>query len=134
MWDGLGFSPEKFLGAIGLSVPAGEKGRSILEQTWARPTAEINGITGGYTGEGFKTVIPAEARRQGVVPPRRQPGPRARSAHAFRAYVQSMLPPDCTVEFHQHGGSPAIHLDYTLPELKKATVGADGRMGQATRR
>ena len=39
MWDGLGFSPEKFLGAIGLSVPAGEKGRSILEQTWARPTA-----------------------------------------------------------------------------------------------
>ncbi|MCU0789773.1 MAG: dipeptidase [Nitratireductor sp.] len=131
MWDGLGFSPEKFLGAIGLSVPAGEKGRSILEQTWARPTAEINGITGGYTGEGFKTVIPAEARAKvsfrlvGTQDPER-------IRQSFRAYVQSMLPPDCKAEFHQHGGSPAIHLDYTLPELKKATAALKEEWGRDT--
>ncbi len=131
MWEGLGFSPEKFLGAIGLSVPAGEKGRSILEQTWARPTAEINGITGGYTGEGFKTVIPAEAsakvsfRLVGDQDP-------DKIRQSFRDYVLSMLPPDCKAEFHPHGASPAIHLDHTLPELKKATAALKDEWGRDT--
>jgi acetylornithine deacetylase/succinyl-diaminopimelate desuccinylase-like protein len=131
MWDGLGFSPEKFLGAIGLSVPAGEKGRSILEQTWARPTAEINGITGGYTGEGFKTVIPAEARAKVSFRLVGNQDPE-RIRASFRAYVNSMLPPDCKAEFHKHSGSPAIHLDYTLPELKKATVALKDEWGKDT--
>ena len=60
-WATLGFDEKKFLGDIGLSVPSGESGRSALERLWARPTADINGIWGGYTGEGSKTVIAAEA-------------------------------------------------------------------------
>jgi acetylornithine deacetylase/succinyl-diaminopimelate desuccinylase-like protein len=55
-WQGLNFDEGKFLGDIGLTTPAGEKGRSVLEMTWSRPTLEVNGIFGGYTGKGTKTV------------------------------------------------------------------------------
>lgn len=118
-WKSLKFSEKRFLGEVGLKVPAGEKGKSVLEMIWTRPTAEINGIYGGYTGEGFKTVIPAEAsakisfRLVGTQDPKKV---RA----AFRNYVKSKLPADCKASFTKHGGSPAIHLDYSMPELKKA--------------
>lgn len=118
-WEALGETDERFLGEIGLSVPAGEKGYSALELTWARPTAEVNGVAGGYTGDGFKTVIAAQAsakvsfRLVGKQDP-------AKIRENFRAYVQSKLPDDCKVDFHPHGGSPAIQLDYNAPFLKKA--------------
>src|SRR5262249_18764532 len=58
---GLDLTPENFLAEVGLKVPAGEKDRSLIEQIATRPTAEINGMIGGYTGEGAKTVIPGQA-------------------------------------------------------------------------
>lgn len=118
-WETLGMSTEKFLGAIGLSVPSGEKGRSALELTWARPTAEVNGIWGGYAGEGFKTVIPAEASAKVSFRLVGKQNP-DKVRDAFRAYVQSKLPADCRVEFHKHGGSPAIQLPYDSVLLNKA--------------
>ena len=60
-WKNLNLTPESFLKPIGLSIPAGEKDRLLIEQISSRPTCDINGIVGGYTGEGSKTVIPAEA-------------------------------------------------------------------------
>ena len=60
-WKNLNLTPESFLKPIGLSIPAGEKDRLLIEQISSRPTCDINGIIGGYTGEGSKTVIPAEA-------------------------------------------------------------------------
>lgn len=118
-WETLGRTAENFLGEIGLSVPAGEQGRSVLELTWARPTCEVNGIWGGYTGDGFKTVIAAKAsakisfRLVGTQDP-------AKIRDSFRAYIRSQIPADCSVEFHEHGGSPAIHLSYDSPALTKA--------------
>ena len=60
-WHELRFDVAAFLGEIGLAVPAGEQDASLLEQLWSRPTVEINGIVGGYTGPGTKTVIPSQA-------------------------------------------------------------------------
>jgi len=118
-WKTLGMTDEKFLGEIGLSIPAGEKGRSVLELTWARPTAEVNGIVGGYTGDGFKTVIAAEASAKVSfrLVGKQDPG---KIRASFRTFVKSRIPADCSVEFKEHGGSPAIQLPYDSPLLEKA--------------
>lgn len=119
VWAELEKSQSAFLTDIGLSTPSGEKGRSILELLWARPTAEINGMSGGYTGKGFKTVIAAEAmakvsfRLVGKQDPQN-------IRDSFRAYVRSKLPVDCRVEFQSEGASPAIHLPYDSMLLAKA--------------
>lgn len=118
-WEQLGETTETFLGPIGLSVPSGEKGRSVLELVWARPTAEFNGITGGYTGKGFKTVIAAEASAKVSFRLVHKQNPDKIRA-AFRKFVEERLPADCSVEFHPHGGSPAIQLSYESPFLTKA--------------
>ena len=106
-WEALGFSHAEFLGEIGLSEPAGEKGYSALEQIWSRPTCEFTGITGGYTGEGFKTVLPAEARAKISC---RLVGDQDPDAirDALRAHVERFLPADCSAEWIGHGGSAAI--------------------------
>lgn len=118
-WEGLGETTENFLGPIGLSKLFGEKDRSALELVWARPTAEVNGITGGYTGEGFKTVIPAEASAKvSFRLVHKQDPDKIRTA--FRKFVEERLPADCRVEFHPHGGSPAFQLDYDMPLVTKA--------------
>jgi acetylornithine deacetylase/succinyl-diaminopimelate desuccinylase-like protein len=118
-WQDLGLTPEKFLGPVGLSIPAGEKGRLVIEQVSSRPTCDVNGIWGGYTGPGAKTVIPAEAsakisfRLVGDQKP-------AKIREAFHAFVRSRLPADCKVEFHGHSGAPAIALDWGMPQLAAA--------------
>ncbi|BCH20835.1 M20/M25/M40 family metallo-hydrolase [Mesorhizobium sp. L-8-3] len=118
-WENLGETPESFLGPIGLSIPSGEKGRSVLELVWARPTAEFNGITGGYTGKGFKTVIAAEASAKVSFRLVHKQNPEKIRA-AFRAFVEQRIPADCSAVFHPHGGSPAIQLSYDSPFLTSA--------------
>jgi acetylornithine deacetylase/succinyl-diaminopimelate desuccinylase-like protein len=118
-WDALGETAESFLGEIGLSVPSGEKGRSVLELVWARPTAEFNGIIGGYTGKGFKTVIPAEASTKVSFRLVHKQDP-AKIREAFRAFVRERLPVDCAADFEPHGSSPAIQLSYESPFLNGA--------------
>ncbi len=118
-WESLGETPEEFLGPIGLSIPSGEKGRSVLELTWARPTAEVNGISGGYTGAGFKTVIAGEAHAKVSFRLVHKQDP-DKIRKAFRAFVQERIPADCSVSFDPHGGSPAIQLSYDSPFLLQA--------------
>lgn len=108
-WDSLNFSTESFLGAIGLSVPAGEKDRDTLEMVWSRPTCEINGMGGGYQGAGFKTVIPAMASSKVSFRLVFDQDPHA-IRKAFREHVRARVPADCRVEFLEHGSGQAIRF------------------------
>jgi acetylornithine deacetylase/succinyl-diaminopimelate desuccinylase-like protein len=118
-WRKLDLTPEKFLKPIGLSVPAGEKGRLLIEQVSSRPTCDVNGIVGGYIGEGSKTVIPAEASAkisfrlvEGQDPDKIR--------QAFRDYVTARLPGDCRAEFIDHSNAPAVALDWNMKPLAAA--------------
>jgi acetylornithine deacetylase/succinyl-diaminopimelate desuccinylase-like protein len=127
--EGLGLTAEAFLGPVGLKVPAGDADRLVIEQITTRPTCDVNGIIGGYTGEGAKTVIPAQAsakvsfRLVGDQDPERV-------RTAFRAFVRERLPPDCSVEFVSHAGSPAIQLPYDSPALAKARAALAAEWGR----
>jgi len=128
-WSRLPFDSEGFLGDIGLSIPAGEKGRTVLEQIWARPTCEINGIIGGYTGEGFKTVIPGKASAKisfrlvdGQDP--------IKIREAFQAHVRARVPADCSVTFKDHGASPATAMAFDGPFMKKALAALTTEWGK----
>ncbi len=121
-WAGLGFDEAAFLGEAGLTIPAGEQSRSMLEMLWARPTCEINGMIGGYTGDGFKTVIPARASAKisfrlvsGMDPDKIRA--------AFRKHVENRIPADCSVKFTAHGGSRAITVPSDGPHLRRALEG-----------
>lgn len=119
MWDALEFDSDAFLGGVGLSIPAGEKDRTPLEQVWSRPTYEINGIYGGYAGDGFKTVIPSRAGAKVSFRLVGQQDPN-RIRDSFRAFVRERLPDDCSVEFEEHGSGPALQLDFDSPEVRKS--------------
>lgn len=118
-WDQLGFEPSGFLGDVGLSLPAGEDGKTPLEMIWSQPTCEINGMISGYTGEGFKTVLPSRAsakvsfRLVGTQDP-------LAIRDAFRAMVRAEIPADCSVEFRDHGASPASRMRTDAPAFEAA--------------
>jgi acetylornithine deacetylase/succinyl-diaminopimelate desuccinylase-like protein len=61
LWSRLPFTEQNWLETTGSPALAGEKGFSFLEQAWARPTAEVNGLASGYQGEGPKTIVPSKA-------------------------------------------------------------------------
>ncbi|QUJ77190.1 M20/M25/M40 family metallo-hydrolase [Sulfitobacter albidus] len=105
-WQGLNFDHAGFLNEVGLSHPAGEQDRTPLEMIWSRPTCEVNGIGGGYQGDGFKTVIPAEASAKISFRLVGDQDPHA-IRQSFRAMVEEMLPPDCEAVWSAHGASRA---------------------------
>ena len=118
-WESLNFDAKEFLSNVGLSNIIGEKDYSPLEKIWSRPTCEVNGIWGGYTEPGFKTVLPSEAsakvsfRLVGKQDP-------DKVLKSFRNHVSKNLPSDCKVEFLAKAGSGASSLEINSPEVKAA--------------
>jgi acetylornithine deacetylase/succinyl-diaminopimelate desuccinylase-like protein len=130
-WKKLNLTAESFLKPVGLSIPAGEKDRLLIEQISSRPTCDINGIVGGYIGEGSKTVIPAEASAkisfrlvEGQEP--------AKIRKAFRDYVTARLPGDCKAEFGDHSSAPAIALPWDMKALGAAKKALTEEWGRET--
>ncbi|MGS0647193.1 M20/M25/M40 family metallo-hydrolase [Komagataeibacter melomenusus] len=108
-WRAIAPDDATFLGEVGLCVPAGERGYTAIEQTWCRPSFEINGISSGYAGAGFKTVLPGEAVAKVSFRLVAGQDP-VHIRQAFCGYVRNMLPADCTVTFTPCGGSVASAL------------------------
>ena len=129
-WDNLGFSAADWLGAVGLKEPAGEKGRSVLEQIWSRPTAEINGIGGGYQGAGSKTVIPSEAFAKLTFRLVAGQDP-AKVSKAFEAFVKANVPSDVEARILGAGGSPAIRFDTDSKHIRTAAKALEAEWGRA---
>jgi acetylornithine deacetylase/succinyl-diaminopimelate desuccinylase-like protein len=127
-WRRLNLTPEEFLGQVGLKVSAGEKGRLLVEQIQSRPTCDVNGIWGGYTGEGTKTVIPSEASAKISFRLVGDQDPQAIERH-FEAFVRERIPSDCSVEFIHHKGSRAIALPWDMPALVAAKTALAAEWG-----
>ena len=130
-WQSLGLRAETFLGGIGLKTPAGEKGRTLIEQLWSRPTLEFNGVTGGYQGIGSKTVIPAKASVK--ITCRLVPGQNPDDVMtALRKYVASLVPADCTATWLGNRGSPAIMFDTDTAAMQSAAKALSQEWGRPT--
>ena len=129
-WQDLNFDEGKFLGDVGLKVPAGEKGRSVLEMTWSRPTLEVNGIFGGYTSAGTKTVIPSEATAKVSMRLVGKQDPK-HVLNVFRKFIEDRLPEGCSVRYSGDAdGSPAIEISEDNPYLKKAAKALEDEWGK----
>ena len=128
-WQGLGFDHAGFLGEVGLSVPAGEQDRTPLEMLWSRPTAEINGMWGGYQGAGSKTVIPSQAFAKLTF--RLVPGMDPDKVQTlFRDWVRAQVPADCTVSFTPKAGAPASEMAVGDPAFEAARQALSDEWGQ----
>jgi acetylornithine deacetylase/succinyl-diaminopimelate desuccinylase-like protein len=98
----LPFDEDVWLGNAKSSAPVGEAGYSTLERVWARPTAEINGIYGGHTGPGSKTIVPSEAHAKLSfrLVAGQEPGAVAK---AFEAWLAERVPAGITASVHFEG-------------------------------
>jgi acetylornithine deacetylase/succinyl-diaminopimelate desuccinylase-like protein len=128
-WAQLGFNTASFLGGVGLSTPAGEADKIPLAQIWARPTAEINGIYGGYQGDGSKTVIPAYATAKLTFRLVAGQDP-AGIQKKFEHFVTSRLPPDARAEFTRGAAAPGYSLNPNASFLRAAQAALAEEFGK----
>ena len=108
-WKKLPFDEEEYRKSeVGSPKLVGEQGYSVLERTWARPTLDVHGIVGGFTGAGAKTVIPAKATAK--ISMRLVPTMKPELAfRQFSDFVQTMRPEGVTVEVRLiHSGEPSV--------------------------
>jgi acetylornithine deacetylase/succinyl-diaminopimelate desuccinylase-like protein len=104
----LPWNDKKYAKELGVAELYGEKGFTTLERVWARPTVECNGIIGGFTGDGAKTVLPskASAKISMRLVPNQKSGVMAR---LFQKHIKKIAPKTVKVTVRDlHGGEPAI--------------------------
>jgi acetylornithine deacetylase/succinyl-diaminopimelate desuccinylase-like protein len=113
------FDPKAYMKDLGIKDTKGEKGYTVLEQTSIRPTLEINGMWGGYTGEGAKTVLPSKAFAKismRLVPNQNH----AKITKLFENHFKSIAPKSVTVKVKPHHGGEAYVTPTTSIEYQAA--------------
>lgn len=132
-WEAMAFDEAGFLADIGLAHPVGETGMPALMRLWARPTADLNGIWGGYQGPGSKTVIASEAHAKLTC--RLVPGQEPRTVMAaIKRFVADELATvpggaDAKVTFTGEGGGPGMHISTDNPFLRPAIAALAAEFG-----
>jgi acetylornithine deacetylase/succinyl-diaminopimelate desuccinylase-like protein len=125
----LPWSDAKYARELGVGKLHGEKGFTTLERLWARPTVECNGIWGGFTGEGAKTVLPSRASAKismRLVPDQSS----AKAARLFERYIKAIAPKGVRVTIQSlHGGEPVI-TPINSPGVRAAIVALERGFGK----
>jgi acetylornithine deacetylase/succinyl-diaminopimelate desuccinylase-like protein len=115
------FDKSKYMQDLGIEATMGEKGYTVLEQTSIRPTLEVNGIWGGYIGEGAKTVLPAKAFAK--ISMRLVPNQKSdKITELFKNHFESIAPPGVKVVVRPHHGGEAAVTPSDTPEYMAAAM------------
>ena len=131
-WARLPFDEEEYRRKeVGSSELTGEAGIPVIERTWARPTFEVHGIRGGFTGEGAKTVIPAEAvaKVSCRLVPDQDP---AEVVEQLTQAVRAACPRGVQAEFRLIHAAPASMVDPKLSFVKEAADAMSEVFGRET--
>jgi acetylornithine deacetylase/succinyl-diaminopimelate desuccinylase-like protein len=121
---------EEFRRGLGVAALFGEAGYSTLERLWARPTLEIHGLWGGFTGEGSKTVLPnrAGAKLSSRLVPDQDPD---RISDLVEAYLQRQCPPTVQLAFTRMSGAKPAMVQLEHPAVRAAARALERAFGVA---
>lgn len=128
----LGHSDERLKADVNVVTLFGEEGYSSIERLGARPTLDVNGILGGFTGEGAKTVLPAKAMAKvsmRLVPHQRHDD----IAQKFIRYVESIAPAGVRVEVHDLHGADPVLVERESPAMHAAVKALEETFGTSCR-
>jgi acetylornithine deacetylase/succinyl-diaminopimelate desuccinylase-like protein len=131
-WQRLPFDEAAFLrNEVGSPGLIGEPGYSVLERVWARPTFEVHGIVGGFTGAGAKTVIPAKATAKVSfrLVPNQQPD---KIIHLFQEFLRKNAPAGIGIESRVLSATPAVLVNLDHPAIRVAAKALSDMFGKPT--
>lgn len=118
-WSQLPFSDDEFMRQIGITQTFGEPGYSTMERRWSRPTLDINGISGGYQGEGGKTIVPSKASAKFTcrLVPDQDP---EKIAAAVKQHIQDRVPAWFRWNLHLGHGAASVVVPLDSPFMQAA--------------
>jgi len=131
-WKSLPFDEQEYLrNEVGSSELTGEPGYSVAERTWARPTLDVHGMPGGFTGAGAKTVIPA--RGAAKISVRLVPDQRPDEIfNLFSKYVQSIVPRGIHINIRQLSSAPPMLIRTDNPYVQASKTAMKEVFGRDT--
>ncbi|HKN60516.1 MAG TPA: dipeptidase [Candidatus Acidoferrales bacterium] len=127
--NSLPWEEKEFRKTVGARALCGEKGYTIVERLWIRPTLELNGIWGGYEGEGAKTVIPSKAyaKFSTRLVPNQDP---AKIAKLVERHIRKLLPKTVTCKFEVLSTGKPWVAPYSHPIFQKAIQALESGFGR----